>query len=106
MEKVFAGKRFAAGVCIAVLLVMLQGCFKSDEQKAYEEAVSTVSLQKIASFFEKYPNSKYGELIIAEFSATCDVDPDSKGCYRMILKASPKDNVQYGEILNKIENVK
>jgi hypothetical protein len=106
METVRMGKKFLAGFCVVVLLVMLQGCFKSDEQKAYEETVSSLSLQKFTSFFQKYPHSKYGELMVSEFSVACDVNPDSRGCYEMILKAIPKDSLQYDKVVDKVQEIK
>ncbi len=101
----FNKNNFRRQLIIFMIALFLQGCFSSGEKKAHEEVLSTLSIEKLAAFFKKYPASKYDDLLIKEFSNRCDADPDRKSCYRMILEAIPSTNSNYAEINQKFNDM-
>lgn len=93
-------------LCTTISMASLPACSKNSEQDAYEEVLSTLSIQKLASFLETYPDGKYEYLVINEFLDRCDAEPDPKSCNEMLLEAIPGNSKLYDIIAERYDGVK
>lgn len=79
-------------------IVFISSCSKPPDQKAYEEVVATMSLEKAKRFFDNYPQSQYRDRLVNEIIDWCKHE-ETEGCYKMILDTLPKDHPRYKEVV-------
>ncbi len=81
---------------------ILSNCGKPSDQKAYEEVLGTMSMEKARIFFDKYPKSQYRDKLINEIVAWCKKE-DTESSYKIAIEALPKDHPRYKELVNHFE---
>jgi hypothetical protein len=89
----------ASGVLfmVSASIFFVAGCGKPPDQKAYEEIVATMSMEKAKSFFDKYPQSPYRDKLADEIMNWCEQEAITAVCYKMILDTLPKGQPRYKE---------
>ena len=87
-------------ICSLMLagILFIWGCGKPSDQKAYEEIVATMAMEKAKRFFDTYPQSPYRNRLVEEIVEWCQRE-DTEECYRVILQALPKDDRRYQEVV-------
>lgn len=73
-------------------------CGKPPDQKAYEEILATMSMEKAKRFFVNYPESPYKDKLIHEMIVWCQQE-NTEESYKMVIDALPKDHPRYNEIM-------
>jgi len=90
----------------AASLLLLSGCFNSTEESDYQEVLSSLSVRKAGLFLEKYPDSKFGNVIVREFSFRCEAGPNRKECFDMLLGVIPRSHNQHKVVAAQIDSMK
>lgn len=90
-------------IFITIGLSLIPSCNKSPDQKAYEEVLATMSMDKAKKFFDSYPKSRYRDRLVTTIIEWCRQE-NTEECYTMILNALPKNHRQYIEVSNYYEN--
>jgi hypothetical protein len=85
-----------------VAISSLSGCSKSPDQKAYEEIVATMSMEKAKKFFDNYPQSPYRDKLVNEMIEWSKNEETESG-FRIIMEALPKDHPRYKEVVANYE---
>lgn len=88
-------------ICFLLLTIMLicVGCVKTDDRKAYEDVVSTLSTTKAKEFFIKYPDSKYRDILANDLLLLCQHE-NTRECYQLVIEALPKNHKRYKETVD------
>lgn len=92
--------RFCLSIIILAIMSIfsIASCGKPSEEKAYEEVISTMSIEKAKQFFMYYPQGKYRDRLVNELIGWCKQE-ETAVCYKMILEAIPKDHPKYKDTL-------
>ena len=84
-------------IVLLVSLFLFSTCTKRPDQKAYEEVLATMSMNKAKRFFDTYPQSQYRDRLVDDIIAWCKAE-DTESCYKAILEVLPKDHSRYKEL--------
>ena len=89
-----------SGVLLMILgnILFIAGCGKPPDQKAYEEVIATMSMDKARGFFDKYPQSRYRDKLADEIIGWCEQE-NTEDCYKLILETLPGEHPRYKEIV-------
>jgi hypothetical protein len=91
-KQVFCNKYFFRKIFLVIIIFLfsLMSLFycKQSDKHAYEEVLSTLSLQKAKQFFENYPESPYIDQLITRIMALCAKE-DTKQCCSMVIEVIP-----------------
>lgn len=90
-------KKIVRVLGILLITLAMLNCGKPPDQKAYEEVISTMSLNKAKEFLSKYPQSKYSDKLVNDIIRWCDHD-STKECYEMVFEIIPKNHSKYSEL--------
>lgn len=88
--------RLSKWVFITVSILSFTGCGKPSDQKAYEDVVATLSMEKAKMFFDSYPQSQYRERLGREILELCKRE-NTEECYQLVIKTLPHDLSSYRE---------
>ena len=77
----------------------ISNCGKPPDQKAYEEILATMSMEKAKRFFDNYPKSQYRDKLINEIIVWCQQE-NTDECYKIAIDTLPKDHPQYNKIIS------
>lgn len=83
---------------LALLITLFFGCSKPPDQKAYEEIVATMSMEKAKRFFHNYPKSRYRDKLVNEIIDWCRDEETEEG-YKLAIEALPKDHPRHKEVV-------
>lgn len=89
--------RLALRIVLLGGILSCLGCDNSSDQKAYEQVVATMSMEKAKRFFESYPRSRYRDRLIEEIIRWCRRE-DTEECYRLLIQTLPQDHHLYQEV--------
>lgn len=90
-------EQFIALILLTVIFLFIFYCSivnKSSDQKAYNEVIATMSMEKANQFFRDYPDSRLKDILVDQIVEWCKQEKTEE-CYRMILEAIPKDHATY-----------
>jgi hypothetical protein len=85
-------------IFIFIGLLFIFNCGKPADQKAYEEILATMSMEKAKGFFDNYPESQYRDKLISEIIGWCQ-NENTDECYKIAIDTLPKDHPQYNKII-------
>lgn len=71
--------------------------FKPADQKAYNEVIATMSMDKAKRFFHSYSDSHYRDELANQIIKWCEQE-NTEESYRMVLETIPKSHVKYQEL--------
>lgn len=91
-------KVLAILILALVSIPLILSCSKPPDQKAYEEIVATMSMEKAKRFFDNYPQSKYRDKLVNEIIDWCKYE-QTEECYNLILKTLPVAHPRYTELV-------
>lgn len=94
--------RLALCIVMLVSIVSFLSCDNSSDQKAYEQVVATMSMEKAKRFFDSYPQSQYRDRLIEEIIGWCKGE-GTKECYRLLIQILPRDHRLYQEVVASYE---
>jgi hypothetical protein len=83
---------------LALVSMLFFSCSKPPDQKAYEEIVATMSMEKAKRFFDNYPQSQYRDKLVNEIIDWCKHEETEEG-YKLALEALPKNHLRYKEVV-------
>ena len=83
---------------ILLSISSLSSCAKPPDQKAYEEIVATMSMEKAKNFFDTYLQSRYRDKLFNEIIEWCKQE-ETESCYRLAIEVLPKDHIRHKEIV-------
>lgn len=84
-------------ILVAINMFSISSCSKHNDQKAYEEVIATMSMEKAKRFFNNHPDSHYKDILVNEIIEWCNQEKTEE-CYRIILDTIPKDHIRYKEL--------
>ena len=89
-------------ILFAVILLFFICIFifhKPSDQKAYNEVIATMSMEKAKHFFYDYPDSRFRDILVNQIIEWCKQEKTEE-CYRIILEIIPTDHMRYKELLS------
>lgn len=82
---------------VIFLLIYILVFYKPSDQKAYNEVIATMSMEKAKHFFYDYPDSRFKDILVNQIVEWCQQEKNEE-CYKIILETIPKDHVKYKEL--------
>ncbi len=79
----------------SILFLLNIFCGKPTDKQAYEQVLSTLSIESAKNFFKNYPESPYANQLAMDLIDACA--RDNNDCCNMVLKAIPENNKRYME---------
>lgn len=81
------------------LCLILAACGKSPDRRAYDDVVTTMSLQKAKRYFEQYPGSPYRDRLVEDIIDWRGRE-GSEECSELILGVILEDHPRYREAVS------
>lgn len=82
-------------------VALVTACGTPADQRAYEQVIATMSMQKAAEFFKRFPRSGNRDSLVEEIVG-CRED-DTPECYRLVMATIPKEHARYRDVVAQYE---
>jgi len=87
-----------AFIIVPLSILLISSCGKPADQKAYEEIVATMSMEKAKRFFDTYQQSGYRDKAVNEIMEWCKQE-ENESCYKLAIEVIPKNHPRYEELI-------
>ena len=91
-----------AFILLPFSVFLISSCGKPADQKAYQEFVATMSMEKAKKFFDTYQQSGYRDKVVNDIIEWCNQE-GTEDCYKLAMDVIPKNHPRYGELISYYE---